>query len=112
MTTTAPTTTALTVRVYQEPMTAMLLDTALAMPTHLWGTAARIDWIEGYLDAVYGTGHHDTTDHVLDGCDQLAELLSHGKRRDRIIDNVTSKQMAHTFGIAPTQRIPAWSIDE
>lgn len=102
----------LAVRVYQESMTAMVLDTALAMPTHLCGTRARIDWIEGYLDAVYGIGHHETTDHVVDGCDQLAELLFYGKRRERIIDNVTTKQVAHSFGIAATGPIPAWSIDE
>ncbi len=84
----------------------------MAMPAHLYGTQARVDWIERYRQGVYGTGHHETTEHVVDGCDQLAGLLVHGNRRERTIDNVTTKQVAHTFGTASTDRIPNWSIDE
>ncbi len=106
----------LTVRVYQEPMTAMVLDTALAIPIHLHGTHARADWIEEFLRTVYGVGHEDTTRRVVDGCDQLAGLLVHGNPRERTIDNVTSKQVAHTFGPAATDRtgdrVGDWSIDE
>ncbi len=99
-------TTVPTVRVYQESMTTMVLDTVLAMPTHLHGTRARIDWIEGYLQAAYGIGHPETTDHVLQGCDQLTGLLVNGRRHELTIDNVTTKQVAHTFGISATDRVP------
>ncbi len=102
----------LTVRVYQETMTAMVLDTATAMPIHLLGRQACVAWIEGYLQAVYGVGHPEATAQVVDGCDQLAGLLFGGNRRERTIDGVTTKQVAHTFGSAATDRIPNWSIDE
>lgn len=102
----------LAVRVHQDSMTTMVLDTAMAMPTYLRGTRARLGWIEGYLHAVYGVGHHETTAHVVDGCDQLAGLLINGNRRDRTIDNVTTKQVAHTFGIFGPARAVDWSPDE
>jgi len=49
---------------------------------------------------------------VVDGCDQLAGLLVDGSPRERIIDNVTTKQVAHTFGAAATDPVADWSIDE
>ena len=93
-------------------MTSMVLDTAMAMPTHLVQTDSRGAWIEQYLQAMYGIGHPESTERVLDGCDQLADLLFSGKRRDRTIDNVTTRQVAHTFGVASTERVPRWSIDQ
>jgi len=41
-------------------MTTMVLDTAMAIPAHLHGTHARVDWIEEFLRTVYGVGHHET----------------------------------------------------